>query len=400
MKNCYLCESEQVREILNFEAQPVCHRFLDSPTEFEYTHSIVIGQCHACGLVQLTNPMPAHELRPRYDWLTCTEPEAHLDQLAQTISHLPGIAKDAKIVGISFKEDSILERLNRLGFQDTWRLDPVNELGINAPLANVETIQEAFTPLKAKAIATNRGKADIVIARHLIEHAFNLRSFIESAKALVKPEGYIIFEIPDCQRAFENFDYTNVWEEHVIYFTPETFRSCFGFGGLKLVYFEKAPYPLEDSYIGIAQPQEITQFPFPKDEVLKAEIKRVEWFAQNLDNQRERFKKFLRNYRQTQGKIALFGAAHMSCTFINLLELKDCIEFVVDDNPHKAGMFMPGSRLPILKSTALLEEDIKLCLLTLSPASEEKVVQNNQEFQASGGRFVSIFPGNPRALNV
>jgi hypothetical protein len=43
----------------------------------------------------------------------------------------------------------------------------------------------------------------------------------------------------------------------------------------------------------------------------------------------------------------MFGADHLACTFVNLLGLKDVVRFVADDNPHKLGLFMPGSRLPI-----------------------------------------------------
>jgi hypothetical protein len=82
------------------------------------------------------------------------------------------------------------------------------------------------------------------------------------------------------------------------------------------------------------------------------------------------------------------------------LNIKDHIDFVVDDNPHKRGMFMPGSHLPIYESQFILDKGIKLCLLTVSSAGEEKVLEKNQEFIKRGGAFKSIFPGNPMALII
>ena len=400
METCYLCWQKKVVEILDVGPQPVSHRFLHSMTEDEYTHPIILGLCEACGLLQMLTPMPSSELMPRFDWLTSTEPEAHLDQLVETICSLPGITKDSVICGISWKEDTTLERFNQLGYQNTWRVDPKEDLGIQNPLANVETIQECLTPETAMAITSVRGEADVVIARHLIEHALDVRQFMKAVRSMVHPKGYVIFEIPDCLRALEKLDYTTIWEEHTLYFTPETFRNCFGFGGLSLVHFEKAPYPLEDSYIGIAQPKEDLDEPLPSEKILRNEIDRARNFANALHNQKKKLKKFLSEYRRQQGKVALFGAAHMACVFINLLELKDHIEFVVDDNPHKKNLYMPSSRLPIMNSSAILEKNIKLCLLTLSAASEEKVIQNNQEYLVRGGHFYSIFPGNPLALSI
>ncbi len=59
---------------------------------------------------------------------------------------------------------------------------------------------------------------------------------------------------------------------------------------------------------------------------------------------------------------------------------------------------MPGSRLAIEQSSALLERGIKLCLLSLSPESETKVVCRNQAFIEQGGAFFSIYPDSDRAV--
>ena len=78
----------------------------------------------------------------------------------------------------------------------------------------------------------------------------------------------------------------------------------------------------------------------------------------------------------------------------------DTIEFIIDDNPHKRGLYMPGSHLPIVASSALLEHDITLCLLSLNPIGEENVIAKNAAFAEHGGTFASIFPASVRALKV
>ena len=95
----------------------------------------------------------------------------------------------------------------------------------------------------------------------------------------------------------------------------------------------------------------------------------------------------------------MFGAGHLACKFINLMEVGPYQDFVVDDNPHKKGLFMPGSRLPILDTSALLERDLRLCLLSLNPESEKKVLAKNASFTERGGIFASIFPSNPRSID-
>jgi hypothetical protein len=389
-----------VIQLIDFGKQPVSHRFLFSREEGEYLGALKIGQCQNCGLVQQLDPMPVDELRPRFDWLTSTEPERHIDDLVQNIIRLPGITPDSKICGISWKEDTTLERLNNLGYRNTWRLKPKLDLGVGEAFADVETVQKSLTFECSEKIVQKRGRVDIVIARHIIEHAFDVREFLMAIRNLLTLRGYVVFEIPDCERSLENLDYTTIWEEHILYFTPETFKNCFSFGGFELVKFVREEYPLEDSYVGIARINEFIKPSFSHPQKLRQECERARRFAQKIEDRRRELKTYLLKYRQQCGKVAIFGAAHMCCAFINLMELKDCIDFVVDDNPNKKGMFMPGCRLPIYGSDVILNENVQLSLLTLSPASERKVIQNNREYINRGGEFKSIFPNNPMALTI
>ena len=400
MNKCHLCQGGSVTELLDLGMQPISNRFLARPGDEEYTHSIVIARCHACGLIQISNPMPAAELLPRYDWISYSEPEEHLDHLAESIGNLSGITGESTICGISFKDDSILMRMNERGFEHTWRVDPKADLGINDHRAGIETIQERFTSGAVEAIAHKYGKADVIIVRHILEHTHDMPTLMTALKQLLSPHGYLVIEVPDCSRDLEGQDYSTLWEEHIVYFTPDTFRSSFAFFGLSLTRFECFPYPFENSLVGIAQPEKNIVPSFPSERILERERNRALAFSEGLIEHRSRLKGFFPEFRRNQGNIALFGAGHLACTFINLLELKHYIEFVADDNPNKRGLFMPGSHLPILGSDALLERGIKLCLLSLSPESEDKVIQNNGAFVKHGGSFSSIFPGSKRALPI
>jgi len=63
-------------------------------------------------------------------------------------------------------------------------------------------------------------------------------------------------------------------------------------------------------------------------------------------------------------------------------------------------LFMPGSHLPIYETKALLERDIKLCLLSVNAETEDRVIQKNHAFTQAGGTFHSIFPASKYALPV
>lgn len=399
MNTCYVCKKEQVKMLLDFGMQPICNRFLKSPDkkEYEYKHPLIFGQCQVCGLVQLINPFPVVELLPEYDWVVrCAEPEEHLDQLIDTIAGLAGVTKESRFCGISFKDDSLLERMKKLGFQNAWRLDIKKDLGIKEAYVGVETVQDRFTPERAGEIVKEHGKQDVIIARHILEHAYDASDFMKALKELLNPRGYIIIEVPGCTEALDLLDYTMVWEEHTLYFTEQTFKQSFGFSGFSLKHFEKVHYPLESSLIGIAQPKKDDELVFPGKDVLDKEIQRANAFVKGFVKRRDAVKECL----SEQDKIALFGAGHLACGFINFFKLRDYIEFVIDDNPNKKGLFMPGSGLLIYGSDALVEKNVRLCLLSLNPRNEDKVIQKNKAFVDNKGKFLSIFPSSKHTLKV
>jgi len=400
MDTCHLCKAPGVVELLDFGLQPICNRFLTAPNAEEARFPIRFGQCGACGLVQIAVPVPAIELKPRVDWITYNEPEGHLDRLADLIAKLPGLAKDSAICGVSFKDDTLLRRLRERGYPQTWRLDPKNDLGIAEHGVGVETIQHRLTVEAAGIMARAHGKADVVIARHIWEHASDPSEFLRALKAMMSSDGYLVLEVPDSERALATCDYSTVWEEHSLYFTPVTFRHGILLSGFTVEFFECFPYTLENSLVAIARADNRTPRALPPKELLHEEKRRAQVYASGLTTQRKKIGSYFDRHRNEHGKIAILGAGHLACTFINLLHLKEYLDCLVDDNPHKRGLFMPGSHLPIYESRALLERGIKLCLLSVGAEIEERVIEKNRAFTVAGGIFASIFPASKHALEI
>lgn len=399
MRNCPSCQAHAVELLRDFGPHPICNRYVTAVDAPEFSHPMVIGQCGACGLVQTLDPVPAAELVPAVDWIAYNEPEGHLDAVAETLASLPGLKPGAVCAGVSFKDDTLVARMRQRGFT-TWRLDLETDLGITRQGCGVESIQSRLDGSRAAAITAQRGQADLVIARHILEHAHDLHGFIAAVRSLAKPVGYVVFEVPDCTLAFDLKDITTLWEEHTVYFTPATFQSTVAVGGAALVNFAIHPYPFENCLVGVTQMDASAPTARISKETLATEKSRAGAFAESLDVRRAELRRFLTDFRARHGKIAVLGAGHLACTWIHLLGLAEFVEFLADDNPHKQNHFLPSARLPIRGSASLLTENIKLCLLAVSPEAEPKVIARNQEFVQRGGQIASIFPASRKALVI
>ena len=400
ISDCCLCGRTAVQELMDFGPQPICNRYLPRQGLPEFKHPVVLGQCGACGLVQLLRPVPAKELAPPYDWIVYNEPEGHLDQLADILSSLPGIMSRSIMAGVSYKDDTLLRRLKERGHRYTWRLDARRDLQIEDTQASVEIIQGRIGPESAIRITHSRGRSDLMIARQVLEHSHTMKVFLEGLKRFLYPGGYLMVEVPDNTRAMENCDVAMLWEEHIAYFTPETFQRNLALAGLEIAHYECFPYPFENSLVAIVRE---ARRPIPvstSPKALAGELELARSFVKRVTDQKRRIREFFGSYRRNGGQVALFGAGHLACMYINVLGLGDIIDFIVDDHPKKKGLFMPGSQLPIYGSEALLNGKVKLCLLSLSPESEDKVIARNQAFVNQGGVFSSINPSSRHALRI
>jgi len=381
--------------LLDLGQQPVSNRFLTADDDLVApTFPMELRLDRDTGLIHLGEPFPVAEIKPRVDWLTCFEPEGHLDDLAKRLTSLPGVTPSSTFGAYSFKDDTTLRRLNDLGYRKNWRLDPVEDMGISDACANVETYQAVLTPAKAVEIRERRGAADVLIVRHVIEHAYDLQAFITAMRTMVTPGGYIVWELPDCERALAAGDCSTVWEEHVYYFTAFTLRHLLIASGFDIVHFESVSYPFENSLVAIVRDAAPGQERERPDTVgVAQEVARAEGFAAALTRRKVVVRQKLEAMRRSRGRIALFGAGHLSVAFLSIMQVADLIDFVIDDNPHKRGLRMPVGGLRIVGSEAFESEEIRVCLLGLNPQNQPRVIASQARFTGRGGVFASIFPG-------
>jgi hypothetical protein len=387
---CTVCHSENLHTVLDFGRQPPANRFMNfTETHInDETYRLALGLCNDCSIIQLTERMPLEAIRPRYEWLIYNEPEGHLDDVASNLSILPGIDQDSLLLGITYKDESTLERLKRLGVSSAACIQEHDLRSLTRPFG-LESIQnilqndETLNTLKKKY-----GKVDMLIVRHIIEHASSAKNLLLNMSKMLKSGGYMVLEMPDSEHIFQVGNHGFIWEEHISYFTENAIFKIARSVGAEVVWIKRYPYPYEDSLVAVLRfNQKQVTLTSSKDEIQSVTIL-LENFAKDLESQRSYWRKKLEEYKAKGMKVAVFGAGHLSVKFINFLQLVDLIDCVIDDHPKKNEFVMPGSHLPIVPSSELNERGIRICISTLSPESETKVRNNLPDYFSSGGIFI------------
>jgi hypothetical protein len=93
-----------------------------------------------------------------------------------------------------------------------------------------------------------------------------------------------------------------------------------------------------------------------------------------------------------EGKVvAGYGASTTTTTLIYHFELGSRLQFIVDDNPVKHGLFSPGWHIPILPSNELASRKPDVVVI-LAWMYSKAIVDRHQAYINAGGKFLIPLP--------
>ncbi|MBP6917374.1 MAG: methyltransferase domain-containing protein [Legionellaceae bacterium] len=390
---CTVCHDSNLKTVIDFGLHPPANRFM--PADFseheQSKHPLALGYCEQCGTAQLTKRMPIEMMRPRYPWLLYNEPESHLDQIAEQLVTLPRINSASRILGVTYKDQSTVDRLAKLGLSNGVCIADT-DFNSSADFFGLETIQHLLRePALIQNIKAKYGAADILLMRHVIEHSEDAAALIHALRELITDDGYLVMELPDSEKILKSGNHAFIWEEHISYFTEQTLGVLAQATGAELAWFQRCSYPYEDSLLAAFRfPSLPVERTLPEFELFDTSTL-LDEFKYGLVHAKDLWRKKLVEHQANGERVAVFGAGHLAAKFINFLDLADVIHCVIDDNPNKVGMKMPGSGLPIMQSKDMAHEKIKVCISTLSPESDAKVRLNLESYFVDGGQFIPAF---------
>ncbi len=376
---------------LSLGSLAACNRF-EFPGHAAFdTHPLSVAQCGSCDLVQLSSFPPIAFVRPRVPWIRYNEPEAHLDLLAERL-HGFFSPEEASAIGVGPFDRPLLGRLGKRGISCV-ELDLAARVPVEpGSFPYLETIQESVRPDMLAEVAAEQVAADLVSCRYLLEHSHNPVAALQGLRFLAKPDGVVLVEIPDGTKFLSSKDYSFIWEEHVCYFTEDTFRAVAFRAGFEVTSFFRYSGALEDALVFLLRyrPGSLGSYAPPGTSGKRGVFQR---FRAGFEEVRKKYVRSLEGITNSGRKTVIFGAGHQSIIFINALGLQRYVSFVLDDSPDKIGYLVPGTGIEIVSSSKLMEDPaIGVCLLGVAPAVESKIRTKCADYLDRGGRMYSIFP--------
>ena len=177
-------------------------------------------------------------------------------------------------------------------------------------------------------------------------------------KKLIKPDGKIVIEVQYLLNTIKDLTFDNIYHEHTNYWSLSTLNKFLK--GLDLIIFKVERINTHGGSIRVyvSQDQNISIDNSVNELLLEEEafgLKKLATYInfgksiQNLKNVVNNLKKLKKKHKNIVG----YGAPAKVTTSLNFFNIKEEIDFIIEDNKLKHQKYMPGVNIPIISKDKL-----------------------------------------------
>jgi SAM-dependent methyltransferase len=362
---CRLCAAPLTRTFVDLGMSPPCESYLrpDQLDEPETTYSLHVRICERCLLVQLPAHVAAEEIfTTDYAYFSSYSDSwvAHAGRFVEDMTERLELSSGSFVVEAASNDGYLLQHAVARGIR-VLGVEPCGGVADAARERGVPTESVFLGERTGTDIAERHGPADLVVANNVLAHVPDLLDFVRGLRALVADRGTVSLEFPHLLRLIEGRQYDTIYHEHYSYFTLRTAAAALATAGLTVVDVEELSTH-GGSLRVLAQPGE--QRPSEMVEKVLADeraagLHTVEGhagFARDVFEVKAGLLEFLLTAAREGRSVAGYGAPGKGNTLLNHCGIReDLLPFTVDRNPHKHGMHLPGTHIPVYPPERLAE---------------------------------------------
>ena len=186
-------------------------------------------------------------------------------------------------------------------------------------------------------------KGDLIVCRQTLEHIQNPKGFLNMLRQTIsnRLNTYIFFEVPNALHTFHKLFVWDIIYEHCSYFTPISLSLTFSSCGFHVCELTDA---FEGQFLCVhARPgQDVPDSDYEQPGEVNRIASDISSFATNYQSKVETGRHKLEHIEGRGKRSVVWGAGSKGVTFLNTLKNLQ-IKYVVDINPHKQGMYIPGT---------------------------------------------------------
>lgn len=377
---CRVCEGKLYDEpLLSYAGMPAAaQNFPDANTiALDKAHDLDVYQCVSCGLVQLTNdPVPYYKEVIRAAAFSDEMRDFRLIQLKAWAEKYHLINRKVIEIGCGYGE--YLSLLKTVGV-DAYGIEHATEAVAACQDHQLQAHQGYFGDTEKKALAT-----DFVgfTCFNFMEHWPDPNASFREISAHLAEGAIGLIEVPNFDMVLKNGLFSELINDHLLYFTQETFNFTLQKNGFEVLECQ----PVWHNYILSAVVRKRT----------KTDLNHLTKVCSDITKE---LHQFINQF--PPGQVAIWGAGHQALAVIALAKLAKKIAYVVDSATFKQGKFTPASHLPIVAPSTLENNKVQAIIVMAASYSDEvcRIIHstfgNQMKIAILRDKHLEIFDENP-----
>ncbi|MBA3632984.1 MAG: methyltransferase domain-containing protein [Acidobacteria bacterium] len=401
---CRFCQNPLSREFIDLVNSPPSNSYLraEQLDEPEVFYPLGVFVCEKCFLVQIDEFKKADEIFDEtYAYFSSFSRTwlEHSKKYVEMMCRRFGFDETSQVIEIASNDGYLLQFFQQRNVP-VLGIEPTLSTAQAARDKGVETWTEFFGAELAEKLVEKNLQANLLLGNNVLAHVPNINDFVAGLKIALKPEGVVTMEFPHLLQLVENNQFDTIYHEHFSYLSFYTVKQIFITQGLEIFDVEEISTHGGSLRIFAKHAEDKSKSVSLKVENLwrkEAERGMLDLsyylgFQQKADKIKYDLLDFLVEQKRAGKKVAAYGAAAKGNTLLNYCGVKkDLIEFVADASPHKQGLFLPASHIPIVDESFIKREKPDFVIILPWNIKEEVVEQLNYIRQWNG-KFVVAIP--------
>jgi nucleoside-diphosphate-sugar epimerase len=389
--SCRSCGNNNLKRVVSLGYQPLANSLINKKDQKVDLYPLELNFCDNCYNCQLSVAIDPKKIFSNYLYTSSTSKtfRKHFANAAKKyVKELKLDAKKSYIIDVGSNDGIALKPFKDLKFKNILGIEPAKNLSILANKNKIETLNMFLNKKNTKKIKKN---ADLILASNVFAHSDNLKEMAECMINLLNNKGTIIIEVQYLLNTLKDLTFDNIYHEHYNYWSLTSLINFFDqfevtifkaqkintHGGSIRIYIKKGKKIKIDKSVKNLISEENT-FGIKN-------FKTYQEFGNKVSIIRENVIKNINKLKKSGNKIIGYGAPAKATTALNYFNIKDEIDFIIEDNKLKIGKFVPGVNIPIVSKTKIKIKDSTILVLAWN--FFEEIKKNNTNISKN---FINI----------
>jgi SAM-dependent methyltransferase len=400
---CRLCGAQVDDPVVDLGMTPLCETYVteEELDAAEYFYPLNVWVCGSCFLVQVKDYVGPADIFTEYAYFSSysTSWLRHAEDYVVTMCERLGLGDTSFVLELASNDGYLLQYFVERGIS-CLGVEPSENVSRVALERGVPTEIAFFGEVKGKELAAAGRVADLVVANNVLAQVPSPNDFVAGIPHVLKPQGTLTVEFPHVVRLLEESQFDTIYHEHFSYFSLTSAEALLARHGLTVFDVEELwthggslrVYARHADDPSRTVSERVEELRRREETAGYRDVATYGLFEERVRETKRKLLSLLVGLKRSGKVIVGYGAPGKGNTLLNYCGVRtDFVDFTVDRNPYKQGLYLPGTHIPIHAPERI--DQVKPDFILILPWNvKDEITEQLAHVRKWGTRFIVPIP--------